>query len=141
MRTDSIDGSEQGIEFSNTVKYLGVTLDESLCWKPHIEDKISACKKLMITVNSKLIDMQAPKPKLPKWTNTRMVRPKLLFCKGALFRGKGGPPVLEKPARHLPHQGRGFVRPPVQILLIEVVYCMQLGKNNIKVSYLIFGLK
>ena len=25
-----------------------------------------------------------------------------LFCKGALFRGKGGPPVLEKPARHLP---------------------------------------
>ena len=37
----------------------------------------------------------------------------LLFCKGALFRGKGGPPVLEKPARHLPRQGRGFVRPPV----------------------------
>ena len=35
------------------------------------------------------------------------------FCKGALFRGKGGPPVLEKPAWHLPRQGRGFVRPPV----------------------------
>ena len=35
------------------------------------------------------------------------------FCKGALFRGKGGPPVLEKPAQHLPRQGRGFVRPPV----------------------------
>ena len=38
------------------------------------------------------------------------------FCKGALFRGKGGPPVLEKPARHLPRQGRGFVRPPVKFL-------------------------
>ena len=38
-----------------------------------------------------------------------------LFCKGALFRGKGGPPVLEKPARHLPRQGRGFVRPPVSV--------------------------
>ena len=35
------------------------------------------------------------------------------FCKGALFRGKGGSPVLEKPARHLPRQGQGFVRPPV----------------------------
>ena len=35
------------------------------------------------------------------------------FCKGALFRGMGGPPVLEKLARHLPRQGRGFVRPPI----------------------------
>ena len=37
----------------------------------------------------------------------------IFFCKGALFRGKGGPPVLEKPAMHLPRQGRGFVRPPI----------------------------
>ena len=37
----------------------------------------------------------------------------IFFCVGALFRGKGGPPVLEKPARHLPRQGQGFVRPPV----------------------------
>ena len=35
------------------------------------------------------------------------------FVKGALFRCKGGPPVLEEPARHILHQGRGFVRPPV----------------------------
>ena len=40
-------------------------------------------------------------------------RRKLVFCKGALFRGKGGPPVLEQPAQHLPRQGRGFVRPPI----------------------------
>ena len=39
--------------------------------------------------------------------------PTHFFCKGALFRGKGGPPVLEEPARHLPRQGRGFVRPPI----------------------------
>ena len=41
------------------------------------------------------------------------------FCKGALFRGKGGPPVLEKPARHLPRQGRGFVRPPLQYFILK----------------------
>ena len=35
------------------------------------------------------------------------------FVKGDLFQDKGGPPVLDKPARHLPRQGRGFVRPPV----------------------------
>ena len=37
----------------------------------------------------------------------------IFFVKGALFRGKGGPPVLEEPARHRPRQGQGFVRPPV----------------------------
>ena len=35
------------------------------------------------------------------------------FEKGTLFRGKGGPPVLEQPVWHLPRQGRRFVRPPV----------------------------
>ena len=37
----------------------------------------------------------------------------LFFCIGALFRCKGGPPVLEEPAWHLPRQGQGFVRPLV----------------------------
>ena len=41
---------------------------------------------------------------------------RIFFCKGALFRGKGGPPVLEQPARHLPRQGRGLIRPPVIFL-------------------------
>ena len=39
--------------------------------------------------------------------------PQFFFVKGALFWGKGDPPVLEEPARHFPHQGRGFVTPPV----------------------------
>ena len=41
--------------------------------------------------------------KLPK-RQTGRVSYTNFFCKGALFRGKGGPPVLEKPARHLPRQ-------------------------------------
>ena len=35
------------------------------------------------------------------------------FCKGAFFRGKGDPPVLEEPVRHRPRQGWGLVRPSV----------------------------
>ena len=37
----------------------------------------------------------------------------IFFLTGALFRGLGGPPVFEKPARHCPRLGRGFIRPPV----------------------------
>ena len=29
------------------------------------------------------------------------------------FEAKGGPPVFKKPARHLPRQGRVFIRPPI----------------------------
>ena len=68
------------IPFTDTVKYLGVTLDTSLNWKHHIMDKVSTCKKLLITLNSKLIGMQAPKPKLSKWAYTGVIRPKLLYA-------------------------------------------------------------
>ena len=68
------------IPFSETVKYLGVTLDNKISWKQHIENKITACKKLMVMLNSNLRGMQAPKPKLSKWAYTGVVRPKLLYA-------------------------------------------------------------
>ena len=68
------------IPFSESVKYLGVTLDNKLSRKEHILTKITACKKLMIMLNSNLRGMQAPKPKLSKWAYTGVVRPKLLYA-------------------------------------------------------------
>ena len=68
----------QNIPFSETVKYLGVTLDNKLTWKTHIDEKTTACKKLMVMLNSNLRGMHAPKPKISKWVYTGVVRPKLL---------------------------------------------------------------
>ena len=73
-----IDGIQ--IPFSDSVKYLGVTLDSKLTWKPHLEAKTTACKKLMVMLNSNLRGMHAPKPKLSKWAYTGVVRPKLLYA-------------------------------------------------------------
>ena len=42
--------------------------------------KTTACKKLMIMLNSNLRGMHAPKPKLSKWAYTGVVTPKLLYA-------------------------------------------------------------
>ena len=68
------------LTYLSLVKYLGVTLDNKLTWKPHIEAKTMACKKLMVLLNSNLRGMHAPKPKLSKWEYTVVVRPKLLYA-------------------------------------------------------------
>ena len=72
--------------FSNTVKYLGLTIDRKLTWRAHIEDKLQTCKKLMLFINAKLRGLQAPKPKLSKWAYTGVIRPKLLY--GCMIWGK-----------------------------------------------------
>ena len=74
----NMDG--QQIPFSDSVKYLGVTIDNKLTWKKHLDEKTTACKKLMVMLNSNLRGMHAPKPKLSKWAYTGVVRPKLLYA-------------------------------------------------------------
>ena len=66
--------------FSDTVKYLGITLDRKLSWEPHIDDKINSSKKLMLLINAKLKGIQAPKPKLSNWAYTGVIRPKLMYA-------------------------------------------------------------
>ena len=45
-----------------------------------MEEKTTACKKLMVMLNSNLSGMHAPKPKLSKWAYTGMAGPKLLYA-------------------------------------------------------------
>ena len=92
-----VDGQE--IEFSDSVKYLGVYLDRKLFWHEHILNKISKAKKTLNLLKKQSNNVYGPSPKLAAWIFTGIVRPALsyaAFCwahgvntakiKNALFR-------------------------------------------------------
>jgi len=68
------------ITLTDSVKYLGVTLDRKLLWSDHINEKIDRCKQLMMKIFSEVRGNFGPKPKLIKWAYEGIVRPKLTYA-------------------------------------------------------------
>ena len=54
------------IKHETKVKYLGVTLDRRLSWRDHINDKISACKAMLLNITNKYRHTHKAKPILMK---------------------------------------------------------------------------
>ena len=68
------------IQLSNTVKYLGVTLDRKLFWSDHIDNQINSCKQLMMKILADVRGYYGPRPKLVKWAYEGIIRPKLTYA-------------------------------------------------------------
>ena len=87
-----IGGKE--IDFQESVKYLGITLDKKLYWTTHIEERISKAKRFLGHVASLTRKNWGPKPRLMRWAYTSVVRPMLVY--GAMIWGHRAPELAAK---------------------------------------------
>ena len=67
------------IPYSDSVVYLGVTMDRELKWHNHIINKITKAKGLLMKMASITRSYWGPKPKLLRWAYTGIVRPMLTY--------------------------------------------------------------
>ena len=70
----------QLIPYSDTVVYLGVTLDRELKWAPHVDNKIKKVKGLLMKMAAITSAYWGPQPKLMKWAYAGIARPALSYA-------------------------------------------------------------
>ena len=68
------------MEYVTDTRYLGVTIDNRLSWKPHITQAFEKCTTLMRRLKTKTLGMYGPKPKLMKWVFNGVVKLKLTYA-------------------------------------------------------------
>ena len=73
------------IPYSDTVVYLGITLDKELKWRHHILLKIDKAKNLLMKMAALTSSYWGPRPKLLRWAFTGIVRPMITY--GAIVWG------------------------------------------------------
>jgi hypothetical protein len=67
------------IPFSKTAKYLEITIDDELSWKPHIENKIKKAKRTLMAIRSTIRKSWGPSPMCARWSWTGVIRPALTY--------------------------------------------------------------
>ena len=92
----------QLIPYSNSVVYLGVTMDSELKWRLHIEKKVVKAKNLIMKLAAITNAYWGPKLKLMRWKYTGIVRPMISY--GAMYLGRTALLTLS---------GKSTVRPSV----------------------------
>lgn len=68
------------IPYSQSVIYLGVTLDKKLHWTKHMNEKLAKAKGLLLKLAGIIHSYWGPRPKLVKWAYTEIVRPVISYA-------------------------------------------------------------
>ena len=67
------------INFTKTVKYLGLLIDHKLSWKPHIDAKLANCKKHFYQLRSAIGQNWGLNTQSILWLFTAVIRPSLTY--------------------------------------------------------------
>ena len=83
----------QEIQYSNSVKYLGVTLDSKLTFKEHLLDKCKSATRLLMGARTIMSKLTGVSPSAARWIYQSMVRPIVLY--GAIVWAHKVPPSFK----------------------------------------------
>lgn len=61
------------LNYSTSMKYLGVTIDHKLTWKKHVENKISNVKKQIMLIRNAIGQIWGPTPRALKWAYSGII--------------------------------------------------------------------
>ena len=70
----------KNLNYQESTKYLGVTLNNKLRWTEHFNNVFKASKRDMIIINKALQKSLGPSPKLTHWIYTGIIRPKITYA-------------------------------------------------------------
>ena len=73
-----VDG--KSVPYSSEVKYLGLTLDPKLQWRPHVKNKINKAKRTLFALSKEVRNNWGPKPHLMRWCYTGIVRATVAYA-------------------------------------------------------------
>ena len=82
------------VEYSQSVKYLGITLDHRLSWTTHIDTKISKAKRSLFALRQAISKKWGPKPAYMKWAYNAIIKSRLLY--GSVVWGKAAQHKTQK---------------------------------------------
>ena len=75
------------IERSETIKYLGLSINHKLNWGPHIEEKVKAAKRHIFRLKGFIGKTWGPCPEMTKLAYTSCIRPAMTYASFAFANG------------------------------------------------------
>ena len=83
IKPKSFKCKESDIEVGTTAKYLGVTLDEKLNWKEHINSQTKKCKNIFFACRKAIGKTWGLSPKTVLWIYNAIILPKISYGSAA----------------------------------------------------------